>query len=156
MLEPSKGLLGNNNDVYTVFIHSIIHLNSNQGDYARDVEARPRSEVDLMFRGLVLQDIFLLTWSNRRGTCLEFTCTNPLQAAAVARCVEEGSYAVEQAHLWKLARCKAEDLAFLPFAVDTFRGWHPVALATITKLGRQLARNVGQEAGEQVRHLRQR
>ena len=38
-------------------------------------------------------------------------------------------------------------------AVDTFGGWHPTALDIITKLGRQLARNVGKLDEEVVAHL---
>ena len=41
-------------------------------------------------------------------------------------------------------------------AVDTFGGWHSVALQTTTKLGLQMARVVGKEEAEAVRHLRQR
>ena len=41
-------------------------------------------------------------------------------------------------------------------AVDTFGGWHPAALQTLSKLGRQLARVAGREENETVRHLRQR
>ena len=53
-------------------------------------------------------------------------------------------------------RCAAEGFTFLPMAVDTFGGWHPTALDIITKLGRQLARNVGKLDEEVVAHLRQR
>ena len=52
--------------------------------------------------------------------------------------------------------CAAEGITFLPLAVDTLGGWHPAALDTINRLGRQLARNVGREDQEVVRHLRQR
>ena len=41
-------------------------------------------------------------------------------------------------------------------SVDISGGWHPSALATIKKLGCQLARNVGREDTEVARHLRQR
>ena len=34
--------------------------------------------------------------------------------------------------------------------------WHPEALSIITRLGRQLARNVGKLDEEVIRHLRQR
>ena len=54
------------------------------------------------------------------------------------------------------ARCSAEAITFLPLAVDTFGGWHQVGLKTITRLGRQLARNLGKDEDEVVRHLRQR
>ena len=40
--------------------------------------------------------------------------------------------------------------------MDTLGGWHPEALEVITRLGRQLARNVGKLDEEGVRHLRQR
>ena len=67
---------------------------------------------------------------------------------------------MEHAHMVKVRkyeqRCAGEGIHFLPVAVDTLGGWHPSALATIKKLGGQLARNVGREDGEVVRHLRQR
>ena len=73
---------------------------------------------------------------------------------------EEGDSAVEHAHKAKLRkyeeRCDAEAISFLPLAVDTFGGWHKVGLKTITRLGRQLARNLGKDEDEVVRHLRQR
>ena len=57
----------------------------------------------------------------RQGACQDFTCTNPLHAATVARCAEEGGYAAEQANNHKLAayavRVEAEGLVYLPLAV---------------------------------------
>ena len=53
-------------------------------------------------------------------------------------------------------RCAAEGIMFLPLAVDTLGGWHPAALDSINRLGRQVARNVGREDQEVTRHLRQR
>ena len=68
-----------------------------------------------------------------------------------------GSCAVDHAHKVKLRkyeeRCAVEGITFIPIAVDTLGGWHPTALETITKQGRQLARNVGKEDQEVVRHL---
>jgi hypothetical protein len=40
--------------------------------------------------------------------------------------------------------------------VDTLGGWHPSALSIITRLGCQVASNVGKEGQEVMRHLRQR
>ena len=92
--------------------------------------------------------------------CLDFTCTTAIQAALVKGCAVDGAHAAEHAHqlkVWKYsARCEREGLAFIPLAVDSFGRWHPKALEVITTLGRQLARNVGREGGESVRHLRQR
>ena len=36
-------------------------------------------------------------------------------------------------------------ITFTPLALETLRGWHPVALATINRLGSQLAKYVGKE-----------
>ena len=67
---------------------------------------------------------------------------------------------MESAHCGKVRkyeeRCANEGITFTPLAVDTLGGWHPVALAAITRLGRQLARNVGKEEVDCIRHLRQR
>ena len=83
-----------------------------------------------------------------------------MQAALDEGCVVDGAHAAEHAHQLKVrkysARFEREGLAFIPLAVDTFGRWHPKALEVITTLGRQLARNVGREGGEAVRHLRQR
>ena len=54
------------------------------------------------------------------------------------------------------ARCAAEGIAFVPLAVDTFGGWHGAALNFLSKLGRQVARQVGKEEEDGVRQLRQR
>ena len=86
--------------------------------------------------------------------------SGPLQGELVRQIAVEGESAVDHAHMVKVRkyeqRCTAEGIHFLPVAVDTFGGWHPSALATLKKLGRQLARNVGREDAEVVRHLSQR
>ena len=65
------------------------------------------------------------------------------------RASQEGQSAVESAHYGKVRkheeRCPNEGITFTPLAVDTLGGWHPVALATINRLGSQLAKNVGKE-----------
>ena len=70
------------------------------------------------------------------------------------------AHAAEHAHQLKArkysARCEREGLIFILLAVDTFGRWHPKSLEVTTALGRQLARNVGLEGGEAMRHLRQR
>ena len=85
---------------------------------------------------------------------------NPLQAALFRGSSQDGGSAVEYAHRAKCRkcedRCAAEGITFLPLAVDTLGGWHFAALDTINRLGRQMARNVGREDKEVVRHLRQR
>ena len=62
---------------------------------------------------------------------------------------------MEHAHKAKLRKYE-EAITFIPLTVDTFGGWHKMGLATIIKLDRQLARNLGKDEDEVVRHLRQR
>ena len=53
-------------------------------------------------------------------------------------------------------RCAAEGITFIPLAVESFGGWHGAALDVFSKLGRQLARQLGKEEEEVTRQLRQR
>ena len=70
---------------------------------------------------------------------------------------ERGQGSIPKEKLRKYeARCSAEAITFLTLAVDSFGGWHKVGLKTITRLGRQLARNLGKDEDEVVRHLHQR
>ena len=105
-------------------------------------------------------DVLIPFWTNGQDTALDITVVNPLQAALVVRASQEGQSAVESAHYGKVRkyeeRCANEGITFTPLAADTLGGWHPVALAAITRLGRQLARNVGKEDEDCIRHLRQR
>ena len=105
-------------------------------------------------------DLLIPAWTKGQDTALDVTVVNPLQDALVTCTSQDGSSAVESAHRGKARkyeeRCAREGIRFIPLAVDTLGGWHPVALETITRLGRHLARNIGKEDEECVRHLRQR
>ena len=105
-------------------------------------------------------DLLIPFWSGGRDTAIDFTVVNPLQAALVRKSAQDGSSAVEHSHNVKVRkyeeRCAAEGISFVPLAVDTLGGWHPSALPIITRLGRQVASNVGREGDEVVRHFRQR
>ena len=105
-------------------------------------------------------DILIPHWCSGKDAALDFTVVNPLQAALVRGSSQDGGSAVEHTHKAKCRkyeeRCAAEGIMFLPLAVDTLGGWHPAALDSINRLGRQVARNVGREDQEVTRHLRQR
>ena len=105
-------------------------------------------------------DLLIPYWHNGKDAAIDFTVVNPLQAALVGKVAQEGAAGVAKAHQDKLRkywdRCEAEGIAFLPVAVDTLGGYHKEGLATLTKLGRQLARGVGKEEAGVVWHLRQR
>ena len=105
-------------------------------------------------------DLFIPFWHKGKDAAIDFTVVNPLQAALVTKVAAEGKAGVLKAHNDKIrkyfTRCEAEGIAFLPIAVDTFGGFHEEGLATLSKLGQQLARGVGKEEAEVVWHLRQR
>jgi hypothetical protein len=50
---------------------------------------------------------------------------------------------------------KTNIFEFVPLAMDTFGGWHKVALQTLIKLGQQLARMVGRDKDNTICHFRQ-
>ena len=54
------------------------------------------------------------------------------------------------------ARCQAAGLVYVPVTIDTFGGWHSLALETIGRLSQELARATDGELGVVCRHLRQR
>ena len=58
--------------------------------------------------------------------------------------------------LWTWLPRIADGMEFIPLNVNMFVGWHKVALETLAKLGRQLARVVGRDESETVGHLRRR
>ena len=41
-------------------------------------------------------------------------------------------------------RCANKGITFTPLALEALEIWHPVGMAPITRLGRQLARNIRQ------------
>jgi hypothetical protein len=99
-------------------------------------------------------------YANGKALVLDITVVNAQQAALVRRVAKDGGAAVAEAHTQKLRkyedRCRAEGLVFAPLAVESFGGWHPTALDSLSKLGRQLARVVGRGEDETVLHLKQR
>ena len=105
-------------------------------------------------------DVLLPYWSQGRDTALDITVVNPLQGALVNQVAVDGESGVRHAYNAKMGkydeRCAAEGIAFVPLAVDTFGGWHGAALDVLSKLGRQVARQVGKEEEDGVRQLRQR
>ena len=95
-------------------------------------------------------DVLIPFWTNGQDSTLDVTVVNPLQAGLVVRAFQGGQSAVESAHYAGKVRkheerCPNEGITFTPLALDTLGGWHPVALATINRLGSQLAKNVGKE-----------
>ena len=105
-------------------------------------------------------DILLPYWTQGKDTALDVSVVNPLQQGLVAQVANDGEAGVRYTFNAKMGkydeRCQAEGLVFTSLIVDTFGGWHGAALDALSKLGRQVARQVGKEEEEIVRHLRQR
>ena len=122
----------------------------------------PQKEVDNLLPPSVDRpaDVFIRNYTNGRSTCLDLTGTNALQAATVEGCAEDGAHAVEVAVTRKIRhyadRCEAQNLVYVPVAIDTFGGWHSQALETINRLSQELARATDSDLGVVRRHFRQR
>ena len=105
-------------------------------------------------------DVLLRYWHQGRDAAVDVTVVNPLCASLVDRVAKDGDAGVGHAHKVKMdkywARCQAQGLAFLPMTVDVYGGRHRQGLATLKKLGGQLARALGKPEGEVLAHLRQR
>ena len=138
------------------------HLRDVVYQTAQQAHLGPRKEPDGLLPGTDERpaDVLLPYWTHGRDTAIDVTVVNALQAALVGRVATDGGHAVAHSHSIKVkkyeARCEAEGIIFVPLALDTFGGYHRVALEAIGKLGRQLARVVGRDEGETVQHLRQR
>ena len=79
---------------------------------------------------------------------------NSLQAATVDWEAVEPGYVLIFAHKRKLRGaeedCRRQGIAFVPLAVETLGGWHPIAEAQVKKLGSALALHSGQPEGETI------
>ena len=103
------------------------------------------------FRGLIPgsaarpADIFLRNWDRGKDAALDVTVISPLQAAVVEREAEEPGYALRFAWDRKMRAafdvCDAQRISFVPLPVETYGGWHPVAIRHISRLGRELSRS---------------
>ena len=119
----------------------------------------PQKEVDNLLPPSVDRpaDMFIRNYTNGKSTCLDLTATNALQAATVDGCAEDRAHPVQVAVDRKVrfysARCEAENLAYVPVAIDTFGGWHSLALEAINRLSQELARATDSELGVVRRHF---
>ena len=88
---------------------------------------------------------------------MDVTVVTPLQQATMPGGAITPGFALEHAYGNKVRgaeeECRAQGIAFLPLAAETFGGWHSVADREVRKLGSVLARHTGQEEGEATSHL---
>ena len=78
----------------------------------------------------------------------------------MSKAAAEGGSALAHAYGRKMRQswdpCHQEGIEFVPLPVETFGGWHQVALKVLNKLGRQFARHIGKSDSEVLNHMYQR
>jgi hypothetical protein len=105
-------------------------------------------------------DVFIPMWRGGRDIALDVTVTHPMQKSMVQGAAAEAGHAVRAAHKRKMdgaaEECAAAHIVFRPLAVETLGGWHPMAVAEVTKLAAALARQTGEDEEVATRQLWQR
>ena len=105
-------------------------------------------------------DVLIPRWRDGKDCALDITVTSPLAPSNLAAAAAEAGGALAKAFHRKVQGagevCRQQGLAFVPVALETLGGFHPVAEAEVKKLGVALARHTGQDEQDAVRHLFQR
>ena len=85
---------------------------------------------------------------------------NPLQLCLAEKSANEPGHSLTVAFNRKWTKhgeaCLREGMSFIPLAVETFGAWHETGEEQIKKIGVALARHLGQDEADTVRHLFQR
>ena len=102
-------------------------------------------------------DVLLPHWIAGKDAALDLTVVNPCQVATVVGAATTAGHALQHAFNRKMRgsadACQAQGVVFLPIVVESFGGWHEMAVREVERLGAALARQTGQEEDEAVRHL---
>ena len=96
-------------------------------------------------------------YAGGRPLAIDVTVVSSLQIQLVNRAGTEPGHALDHRYQEKWRKygdlCASEGIVFQPMPVEVLGGWHEGAVSHLKKLGQALARAVGQEEGEVVRHL---
>ena len=102
-------------------------------------------------------DVLISNWSGGKDAAMDITVVNPLQLTLLARAAVEPGYALGHAYHRKWQKhgdaCWAEGIIFHPLLVETMGGWSESAAHQVSRLGQALARAMGQEELDTIRHL---
>ena len=103
-------------------------------------------------------DVFIPRWSGGRDAALDVTVIHPLQSSTVAGAAVTAGHALTIAYDRKVAgaaeACSQAGIAFIPLAVESLGGWHPVAVEEVKRMASALARHKGEEdEGKEQREL---
>ena len=109
----------------------------------------PRKEVRFLIpRDSRPADVLLPQWSGGHDAALDITVVNPCQAAYVVGADATPGYALGQAHKRKVRgaeeACRAQGIAFRAMVAESHGGCGEVAVATVDRIARSLARQTGQ------------
>ena len=100
----------------------------------------------------------MVRWSGGRDAALDVTVIHPLQSSTVAGAAVTAGHALTVAYDRKVAgaaeACSQAGIAFIPLAVESLGGWHPVAVEEVKRMASALARHKGEEdEGKEQREL---
>jgi hypothetical protein len=105
-------------------------------------------------------DVLIPNWTGGKDTALDVTVVNPLQTALVSRAATRAGHALTVRFNEKMTKhgegCRLAGMVFIPMVVETFGGWEESAVVQLKKLGAALARHIGEEESDKIRHLYQR
>ena len=102
-------------------------------------------------------DLLIPNWSGGKDAVMDVTVNNPLQLSLLERSADSPGHSLNVAFNRKWTKygeaCLQEGVKFIPLPCETFGAWHEAALCEIKKLGCALARHLGQDESETVKHL---
>ena len=92
-------------------------------------------------------DVFIPRFAGGRDAALDVTVTHPLQQGHLAGAAATAGHSLTLAYNRKVSgageECLAAGIAFIPLAVESLGGWHPVAVDTINRVAKAKARHTG-------------
>ena len=93
-----------------------------------------------------------------KDAALDVTVSHPLQGTTGAAATPGHALTVAYDRKVRDAAedCRRQGIAFIPLAMESLGGWHPVMVEEVRRLGSALARHTGQPEGEAIQHLVQR
>ena len=117
---------------------------------AAAAQLAPRKELRFLIpdRDSRPADVLIPQWSGGQDAALDITVVNPCQAAYVVGAAATPGYALGQAHQRNVRgeeeACRAQGITFLPVVAESHGGCGEVAVATVNRIARSLARQTGQ------------
>jgi hypothetical protein len=88
-------------------------------------------------------DVLVDYWTGSRSVCLDVAISNPLSLSAIKYAAKRPGYAAHHTASKKqskyAAACRVNNLAFVPFVLETFGGFGPSAVAVVKRIAAALS-----------------